>query len=195
MGKHQGVGTMKIIGLVGSPRKNGNTAVLVQKALEGAKAQGSEAELFYLNELVIRGCQACYGCKKAGKCVINDDLTRVFEAINTADGIVLGSPIYFGRFTAQTALLMDRLFGYIQADFTSNLKAGKKFALIFTQGQPDAGLYDNTIQATAQVLARVGFVAGPKPLVGSGLGEAGSVRENEQFLQGAYAIGQELADW
>ncbi|MBP2636258.1 MAG: NADPH-dependent reductase [Firmicutes bacterium] len=185
---------MKIIGLVGSPRKNGNTDILVQKALEGAEAQGSESELFHLNELAIQGCQACYGCKKTGKCVIKDDLAKVFVAINSADAIILGTPVYFGRFTAQTALFMDRLFGYIKPDFTSSLAAGKKFALVFTQGQPDDGLYANTIEATGQVLSRVGFVAGPKPLVGNGLREAGIVRENEQLLQAAYAIGQELAD-
>ncbi|HWR05322.1 flavodoxin family protein [Sporomusa sp.] len=185
---------MKIIGLVGSPRKNGNTDVLVQKALEGARAQGSETELFHLNELAARGCQACYGCKKAGKCVINDDLTNVFTAIETADGIVLGSPIYFGRFTAQTATFMDRLYGYIKPDSTSSLGTGKKFGLVFTQGQPDASLYTGTTEATARVLARVGFVAGPGTLVGSGLGEPGIARENEQFLQAAFAIGQELAN-
>ncbi|HWR08599.1 flavodoxin family protein [Sporomusa sp.] len=186
---------MKIIGLVGSPRKNGNTDVLVQKALEGAKAQGSETGLYYLNDLAIRGCQACYGCKKAGKCVVKDDLTGVFEAIDSANAIILGSPVYFGRFTAQTALFMDRLYGYIKADSTSSLEAGKKFSLVFTQGQPDDGLYANTIEATARVLSRIGFVAGPKPLVGSGLRETGIAREHKQFLQTAYAIGKELADW
>jgi len=184
---------MKIIGLVGSPRKNGNTDVLLQKALEGAKAQGSDTETFYLNDLAIRGCQACLGCKKTGKCVVKDDLAGVFEAIDAADGIILGSPVYFGRFTAQTALFMDRLYGYIKGDSTSGLKPGKKFGLVFTQGQPDASLYTNTIEATARVLTRVGFAAGPAPLVGSGLRELGIARENQEFLQSAYAIGQELA--
>lgn len=183
---------MKIIGLVGSPRKNGNTDVLVQKALEGAKTQGSETELFYLNELAIRGCQACYGCKKTGKCVSKDDLTGVFAAIDTADGIVLGTPVYFGRFTAQTALFMDRLYGYIKADSTTSLKPGKKFGLVFTQGQPDASLYTNTIEATARVLTRVGFAAISEPLVGNGLRELGIAKENDQLLEKAYAIGQQL---
>jgi len=183
---------MKIIGLVGSPRKNGNTDVLLQKALEGAKAQGSETELFYLNDLAIRGCQACYGCKTTGKCVVKDDLTEVFAAIDAADGVILGSPVYFGRFTAQTALFMDRLYGYLKGDSTSSLKPGKKFALVFTQGQPDASLYTSTIEATARVLTRIGFAAGSEPLVGSGLREIGIARENEQLLQKAYAIGQEL---
>ncbi|WP_425060240.1 hypothetical protein SCACP_09120 [Sporomusa carbonis] len=184
---------MKIIGLVGSPRKDGNTDVLLQKALEGAKAQGSETAIFYLNEGNIRGCQACGGCKKAGKCVIKDDLTEIFAAIDEADGVILGSPIYFGRFTAQTALFMDRLYGYLKQDFSSSLGKGKKFALIFTQNQPDSALYADTIKAAAQELELIGFTAGPQPLVGTRLMDAGIVRENKQLLQTAYDIGQELA--
>lgn len=184
---------MKIIGLVGSPRKNGNTDVLLQKALEGAEAQGSNTAIYYLNERNIRGCQACGGCKKVGKCIVEDDLTEIFTAIDEADGIILGSPIYFGRFTAQTALFMDRLFGYLKPDFSSSLGKGKKYALIFTQNQPDSTTYTNTIKATEQVLERVGFISGPKALVGTGLPNPGMVRENKQLLQSAYDIGQELA--
>ena len=167
--------------------------MLLQKALEGAKSQGSETALFYLNELTIRGCQACYGCKKVGKCVIKDDLTEIFEAISEADGVILGSPIYFGRFTAQTALFMDRLYGYIKPDSTSSLGAGKKIALVFTQGQPDANLYTNVVDATSQVLRRVGFAAGPKPFWWEQDCVEPVARENEPFLQTAYALGQELA--
>ena len=184
---------MKIIGLVGSPRKNGNTDVLLQKALEGAKAQGSDTAIYYLNEENIRGCQACGGCKKLGKCVVEDGLTKIFTAIDEADGVILGSPIYFGRFTAQTALFMDRLFGYLKPDFSSSLGKGKKYALIFTQNQPDSTTYTNTINATAQALERIGFTSGPKPLVGTGLPNAGMVHENKQLLQNSYDIGQELA--
>lgn len=184
---------MKIIGLVGSPRKNGNIDVLLQKALAGAEAQGSETAIYYLNEENIRGCQACGGCKKVGKCVVEDGLTEIFTAIDAADGVILGSPIYFGRFTAQTALFMDRLFGYLKPDFSSSLAKGKKYALIFTQNQPDSGTYTNTIKAAAQELELIGFTSDIKPLVGTGLPNAGMVRENKQLLQAAYAIGQDLA--
>lgn len=184
---------MKIIGLVGSPRKNGNTDVLLQKALEGAKAQGSNTAIYYLNERNIRGCQACGGCKKVGKCVVEDDLTDIFTAIDEADGVIIGSPIYFGRFTAQTALFMDRLFGYLKPDSSSSLGKGKKYALVFIQSPPDSTTYANTIKATAQVLERIGFISGPKPLVGTGLPNAGMAFENKQLLQSAYDIGQELA--
>jgi multimeric flavodoxin WrbA len=184
---------MKIVGLIGSPRKNGNTDVLVQKALEGAKAQGAETTLFYLNELNIRGCQACYACKKTGHCVVNDDMAEIYRVINEADGIILGSPVYFGRFTAQVSLFMDRLFAYLKPDFTNSLGAGKKIALVFTQNQPNANLYEGLINSTAQVLTRIGFESGPNPLVGTGLGAAGIALEKEEYVQAALDIGTELA--
>jgi len=184
---------VKVIGLVASPRKNGNTDILLRKALEGARAEGAETEIYYLNELSIRGCQGCYGCKKTGKCVIKDDLVKVFAAIDEANSVILGSPVYFGRFTAQLALLMDRLYAYIKPDFTSHLGSGKKFGLVFTQGQADDGLYTELIRSTAKVLERIGFVAGPGALVGAGLREAGAVRKQELFLQEAFAIGRVLA--
>lgn len=183
---------MKIIGLVGSPRKGGNTDVLLQKALEGAKSKGSDTAIYYLNEGDIHGCQACGGCKKTGKCVVKDDLTEIFTAIDEADGIILGSPIYFGRFTAQTALFMDRLFSYLKPDFSSGLGKGKKYALVFSQNQSDSNKYANTIKAAAQELEIIGFGKGPQPLVGTGLPTAGMVRDNAQLLQKAYDIGQEL---
>ncbi|HWR40348.1 MAG TPA: flavodoxin family protein [Patescibacteria group bacterium] len=187
---------MKVIALVGSPRKNGNTDILLQKVLAGAKSRGAATEFFYMNELNIRGCQGCYGCKKTGKCVVDDDLVKVFTAIDEADAVVLGSPIYFGRFTAQSALFLDRLFVYVRPDFTTSLGSGKKYGLIFTQGQPDATLYTATVESTAKVLERIGFQSGPKPLLAVGLPgvpKRDVVSERPEYLQAAQEIGEQLA--
>jgi multimeric flavodoxin WrbA len=170
------------------------TDILVQKALEGAKAQGAETKIFYLNELKIRGCQACGSCKKTGECSIHDDMTEIFREINEADAIIIGSPVYFGRFTAQLAPVLDRLFAYLKSDFTSSLDANKKFSLVFTQGQPNVDLYLNTINGVAQSLSRIGFEAGPKPLVGAGLGDVGATLKNENYLQTAFTIGKDLVN-
>jgi multimeric flavodoxin WrbA len=185
---------MKIVGLVGSPRKNGNTDTLLQKAMEGAKSLGAETTLFYLNDLNLRGCQACYACKKTGKCAVKDDMTNIYQAIDEADAVIIGSPIYFGRFTAQLGLVMDRLFAYLRPDFTSSLAKGKKYALVFTHNQPDPALYKPCIAAVDQVLGRLGFESGPKPLVGAALGDAGAAINNNQYLQAAFAMGKELAN-
>ncbi len=185
---------MKIVALVGSPRKGGNTDTLLQKVVEGFKSLGGEADTFYLNDLNLRGCQACYSCKKTGKCVVKDDTARIFQAIDAADAVVIGSPVYFGRFTAQLALVMDRLFAYLKPDFTSSLAPGKKYGVVFTQNQPDPALYTNTVNSLAQVLDRIGFEAGPAPLVGTGLGAPDAAARNNHYLQAAFALGKELAN-
>jgi len=110
---------MKIIAFNGSPRKTWNTATLLEKALEGAASQGAETELIHLYDLSFKGCVSCFSCKTIGgksygKCAVKDELTPIFEKIEEADGIVLGSPIYLGTATGQMRSFMERLiFPYL----------------------------------------------------------------------------------
>lgn len=104
----------KVIAFNGSPRKKWNTATLLEKALEGAASQGAETELIHLYELNFKGCASCFACKTRGggsygKCALNDELTPVFEKIREANGIILGSPIYFGVVTGEMRSFMERL--------------------------------------------------------------------------------------
>ncbi|OOM81381.1 flavodoxin family protein [Clostridium sp. BL-8] len=103
---------MKIIAINGSPRKNRNTAALLKKALEGATSKGAETELINLYDLKYRGCISCFACKRKngehGKCAIKDDLTPILEKLETADSIILGSPIYYMDITAGMISLLER---------------------------------------------------------------------------------------
>lgn len=110
---------MQVIGINGSPRKQWNTATLVAKALEGAAAQGAETELVHLYDLNFRGCTSCFACKTRGgksygRCAMQDGLAPLLDRIATADGLVIGSPIYFGSVTGETRSFMERLlFPYL----------------------------------------------------------------------------------
>lgn len=97
----------KIIGLVGSPRKE-NTYFLTQIALNEAKKQGLETELIHLGKLNIKPCNSCNGCAKNDKCIIDDNFNQLAEKIKTADGIIMSSPVYFGGVSAQLKAFMDR---------------------------------------------------------------------------------------
>jgi multimeric flavodoxin WrbA len=127
----------------GSPRKNSTTVKLLQKALDGATAQGAETELIHLNELSMKGCQACFSCKKRGgksygKCVQSDDMTPLYEKIEHADALFLGSPIYFGAVTAPAKVFIERLYPYLSyRDLTSNLSRKIPTGLVFTMGAND----------------------------------------------------------
>lgn len=95
---------MKVIAINGSPRKNWNTAIMLQSALEGAKADGAETELINLYDYEYKGCVSCLACKRKGSkanglCAYKDALNTILEKCKEADALVLGAPIYFGDVT------------------------------------------------------------------------------------------------
>jgi multimeric flavodoxin WrbA len=122
----------KIIAINGSPRKNWNTAILLNKALEGAVAQGAEVELINLYDLNYKGCISCFACKRQGgksygECVCNDDLTPIFKKIEQADALILGSPLYLGTVTGEMKSFMERLlYPYLVYDEKSSTLFSRK---------------------------------------------------------------------
>jgi multimeric flavodoxin WrbA len=126
--------------VLGSPRTNGNSATLAKRFCETAEKLGAEVETFALQELDYSGCIACMGCKTGSvKCVVEDDLTQVLDAVAAADVMVLATPIYFGDVSSQTKGFVDRTFSFLKPDFASNpnpgrLAPGKTFVLVQTQG-------------------------------------------------------------
>lgn len=103
-----------VIGINGSPRKNWNTATLLEHALRGATTEGAETELIHLYDLNFKGCTSCFACKlKGGKsygeCAMRDELTLVLDKIDDADALILGSPLYFGLVTGEMRSFLERL--------------------------------------------------------------------------------------
>ena len=181
---------MRVIGFVGSPRENGNTAVLVRQILEGATAAGADSEVFYLNNLNIRGCQACMHCKSHDGCKQEDDMIRLIEEIKKADRIVIGSPIYIGYVSGQTKVFLDRLYVfYTGPNSPSKMPPGKKAALVFSQGNPDEKAFSQSIEIVPSFLGRLGLE------ITDTLHAAGipSAADNKDLMQKAYEIGSDLA--
>ncbi|MFQ5826049.1 MAG: flavodoxin family protein [Dehalococcoidia bacterium] len=103
---------MKVIGIVGSPRKNGNTEMLTAHTLRAVEEEGLDTELIRLAGLDIRPCNACMVCREEERCPIDDDLFQVYPKMKEAEGIILASPVYYGSATALIKGLMERS-GYI----------------------------------------------------------------------------------
>ena len=99
---------MRVLGIYGSPRKDGNTDQLMDKALEGAESAGAEISRVYARDLKMCGCIECGGCDKTGKCVVKDDMQSVYPLMEAADVIILASPVFFYGMTAQVKALIDR---------------------------------------------------------------------------------------
>lgn len=125
----------KIVAIVASPRAKGQGAAIVSKMADVAKAQGNEVEIFNINKLDnLKGCQACMGCKKnVGKCIRNDSLTSVLDAVAAADSLILCTPDYFGQPCAQYRTFEDRLYGFVGPDFKPTITP-KKVAIVVNAG-------------------------------------------------------------
>ena len=111
---------MKAIGVVGSPRKNGNTEILTKHALKAIEEEGLDTELIRLAGLDIQPCNVCMVCRKEERCPIDDDLFPLYTKMKEAEAIILASPVYFGSATALLKAFMERA-GYIA-------RPGKVFA-------------------------------------------------------------------
>ena len=100
--------SVKVLGIYGSPRKGGNTDLLLDRILAGAREAGAEVESIYVRKLEISGCVECGSCEDTGECVIQDDMQTVYPLFQEADVIFLASPNFFYSVTGQVKLLIDR---------------------------------------------------------------------------------------
>lgn len=156
-------GKMKIIGFIASPRKEGNTAWIINQILEGAQEQGIETQSWSFSDLDIKPCRGCLGCHKGDGdrgCLINDDMQQLYDALAHADALVLGSPVYMGQMSAQAKIFTDRLFAHISPRFSPHFKENavkKKLLLVFTQGNPDAGFFQEYFDYTKKMFQLLEF--------------------------------------
>ena len=151
-----GGSNIKILGLVGSPNINGNTAKLVNAILDGAAENGADKVIYNLASLNIKGCDACLRCQESGHCIIDDDMQKLYQEIQTADTVVLGSPVYMWQMTAQTKIFVDRLTAFLKPNFSSRLD-NKKLILVFSQGSSDRDAFKPYFEYTAGILYYLGF--------------------------------------
>lgn len=141
---------MKLMAVNGSPRKAGNTSVMLKEIVALAEKKGIETKYFDLADLHISDCKGCQKCKTDHDCVQKDDMTSVIEAIQEADFVLLGSPVYMGDETGLMKCLADRLYcllalGDGTGNFKSRLAPGKKVMLLMTCGEPNGDKLYNYI--------------------------------------------------
>ena len=113
---------MKVLLINGSPKGNGNTAFALKQMAEVFAGQGIETEIVQVGNQVIRGCIACGSCYKTGKCAIDDMVNEFAPKFQEADGIVLGSPVYYASANATLIAFLDRLF--YSTRFDKRMKVG-----------------------------------------------------------------------
>jgi len=190
----QGGKSMNIIGIIASQRKEGNTAFIVNKILEGAKEKGAEIKSFSFSNLDIKPCRGCWACHKSDQgCVIKDDMQKIYDALEHAEAIVLGLPIYMGQMSAQGKIFTDRLFARFSPRFSPFFKENavkQKLILSFNQGNPDAGLFKSYIDYTKHMFEVLEFDVKEVPVV-SDL-RNGPAREREYLHKSLKNFGSSL---
>ncbi len=186
---------MRVMGFNASPRRKGNTAWAIDKILEGAKERGAEIQSWHFNDLDIKPCQGCFGCKNGDRgCLLNDDMHRIYDAIVQADALVLGSPVYMGQMSGQAKIFTDRLSAQHNPRFSPHFKECNtpktKLILVFTQGNPNSGLFQSYYDYTKNIFQLLEFdVKGLHVVTGMRNGPA---REREDLHVAMKAIGSSL---
>ena len=115
---------MKILGISGSPRKDGNTEILLKEALWAAGQMDCETYMFSMSEKTVAPCRACGGCFKSSACVIEDDMKELSALMSRVDAVIWATPVYFGNVTAQLKAVMDRTFAELQKKSLKGKVAG-----------------------------------------------------------------------
>jgi len=178
---------LKILGIVCSPRKGGNTEILVREALEGAKENKADVELLRITEMNIAPCDGCESCHETGECKIKDDMQKIYQKLLKADGIILGSPVYFWSISGQAKTFMDRTYALRYPHHRLENKVGGAIAVAGRRGCVSALSVINN------------FFLG-QDMIATGLGIAGygtkkgEVKQDEHAMKGARSLGKQVTE-
>ena len=187
-----------VIALYGSPRRKGNTAGLLKRAVEGARESGAQVEEIWLRDLKMSPCLEIYKCKEAGECAIKDDFQLLREKLLAADGIMLASPIFFYTVSAHTKILMDRCQSlWVKKYWIDKIPFGSKEfrrrGLFISVGATKGKKLFDGVLLTIRYFFDVLDTQLWKSLLYRGLDFEGDVHKHPEYLDDAYAAGREFA--
>jgi len=182
----------RVLIVVGSPRKKGNSATLAKEVAAGAEEKGAELEFCYLHDMKIQPCSACDGCQdEAGKeCVIEDDMQALYPKLIQADVLVIASPIYWFTVSSQTKLFMDRWYALRAQEYAAF--ARKRIGIVLTYADMDP-FSSGAVNALRTFQDAFHFLG--SKIVGMVYGSAsapGEVRNNPDLMKRARELGKEL---
>jgi multimeric flavodoxin WrbA len=182
----------KVLVLLGSPRRKGNSAILADQISKGAKSAKAMVEIIYLHGKKIAPCNACFSCQKKGSkgCSIQDDMQDIYLKLIEADAWVIASPVYWFTMSAQTKIFMDRCFGL--PAYHKDPFRGKRIAVAMTYGDKDP-FASGCVNALRTFQDGYGYTE--SPIVGMVYGsamDAGQIRSNESVMQEAFELGKQL---
>ena len=184
--------TKKVLVILGSPRKKGNSSTLAARISRGAEAAGAQVESLFLHGLKISPCRGCDTCQKddSAGCAIKDDMQGIYPKLLGADAWVIASPVYWFTMSAQTKIFMDRC--YALTAYAKNPFVGKRIAIAMSFGDVDP--FKSGCVNALRTFQDAYRYAGSK-IVGMVYGsaiKAGDIADNESLMQEAEELGKRL---
>jgi len=186
---------MFILGINSSPRIGGNTDILIDKSLGGARLKGAETEKIILNKLKFSPCQECENTRDDGVCIIEDDMQFVYKKIKKADAIILASPIFFGSLSAQMKMMIDRFqciwkAKYIyKKDLYKTMRTGA-FICVAASKRID---FFNNAKSIVRNFFKVISVDYKEELFCPGIDKKGEILKHPEFLEESFELGRRIA--
>jgi multimeric flavodoxin WrbA len=178
----------KVLGIVGSPRRNGNTHVLVSRILEGAQDSGASADILFLNDLNIRECDGCHACWKDKPCSKKDDMNDVYAKIVESDVLVLGTPVYWYGPTALMKAFIDR-FVYFNTPKNRKKIKGKSAIIAVPFEEEDLQTAGLVVEFFRKSLTYLGIELLGQVLV-PGVTRRGEISKKTVPLEEGYELGK-----
>ncbi len=173
-----------VLGIVGSPRRSGNTETLVDNILNGAEEAGAYIEKVILNKLEIKPCQACNSCYKTGNCAQDDDMPVLLKKMEKSEIWVLGTPIYWWGPTAQFKAFLDRWYHPKHKEFNK-----KQVILVIPLGGGHERYARHTVGMFEDIFNYLSINLLEK-ILAPGFDKRGEVRNNPELLKRAYEVGK-----
>jgi len=178
---------LKVLGIICSPRKGGNTEILAREALAGAKETGADVELSRISEMEITPCDGCMTCHQSGECRIKDDMQKVYKKILAADGIILASPVYFWSVSGQAKTLMDRTYALRYPYHKLKNKVGGAIVVAGRRGSVSAlSVINNFFLGHDMLVTGLG-------ITGYGT-KKGEVRKDKHAMKSARSLGTQVTE-
>ena len=187
---------LTIVGIAGSPRRNGNSNTLLQAALDGATRAGAEASVFRLNDLTLKGCQGCTPCAPGQQCRFSDDLDPAFEALASADIWILAAPIYYDNVSGQMKLFFDRCRRFTRDghDLAPQLPGPRVAGIIVTYADSLRQDYDSACEVLASYLKWMGDFQAVEIFAQANLVRPSDATASPGLVAAAQALGERLVE-
>jgi len=187
----------KVVAIYGSPRRKGNTALLLQEAVRGARQEGAEVEEVVLRDLKMSPCLEIYACRNSGRCAIQDDFQKVYDSILESRAVMLASPIFFYAVSAHTKILMDRCQSlwvrkhWLEEASSDRSSPGRKGLFISVGATKGKKLFDGTLLTVRYYFEAIDCELW-KSLLYRGLDFEGDVLQHPEYLEEAFQAGGDL---